>query len=180
MSSNREKVKATLAPQGLKSEIRNSLICSLTILSFIFNSCATVKTLTGIKTLKDKYSRTYSMDFSSFHPKMNSALQEYAQKHKGNSFRVVRLGSDGIVIRGYFKGENNQERFPAEMAVKPAGKRKTHLEIKLSTPNPKTDADFLEKAYQELFDIVEQGTGAAPDKMNGPAASSGEYDPKRI
>jgi len=102
------------------------------------------------------------MDFSSFHPRMNSTLQEYAQKHRGNSFRVVRLGSDGVMIRGYFKSDKNQERFSAEMAVRPAGQKKTGLEIKLSIPNPKLASEFLEKTYQELFQIIEQGTGVAP------------------
>lgn len=162
MPSKRENLKAKLGFHDLKPGIRDGLIFSLSVFCLLFNSCATVKILPEERTIKDKYSRIYSMDFSSFHPKLNSALQEYAQKHKGNSFRVVRLGSDGVMIRGYFKSDKNQERFSTEMAIKPDGQKKTRLEIKLSTPNPKLAADFMEKAYQELFQIVEQGTGVAP------------------
>ena len=157
-----ENFEVKLALPNLKPGIRNGLIFSFLGFWLFFSSCATVKILPEERTIKDKYSRTYSMDFSSFHPRMNSALQEYAQKHKGNSFRVVRLGSDGVTIRGYFKSDKNQERFSAEMAIRPAGQKKTGLEIKLSTPNPKLAADLLEKAYQELFQIIEQGTGVAP------------------
>jgi hypothetical protein len=160
LPSRRDNLK--LAAQDLTPGIRDGLIFSLTVFCLLLNSCATLKILPEERTLKDKYSRIYSMDFSSFHPKVNSALQEYAQKHKGNSFRVVRLGSDGVMIRGYFKSDKNQERFSAEMAVRPAGQKKTDLEIKLSAPNPKLASDFLEKAYQELFQIIEQGTGIAP------------------
>jgi hypothetical protein len=157
-----ENFEVKLALQHLRPGIRDGLIFSLTVFCLLFNSCATLKILPEERAIKDKYSRIYSMDFSSFHPKMNSTLQEYAQKHKGNSFRVVRLGSDGVMIRGYFKSDKNQERFSAEMAVKPAGQKKTGLEIKLSIPNPKLASEFLEKAYQELFQIIEQGTGVAP------------------
>jgi hypothetical protein len=157
-----EYFEVKLVLPNLKPGIRDGLIFSLTVFCLLFNSCSTVRILPEEKTLRDKYLRTYPVDFSTFHPKMNSALQEYSQKHKGNSFRVVRLGSDGVMIRGYFKSEGNQERFSAEMAFKPSGQQKTRLEIKLSTPNPKLAADFLEKAYQELFQIVERGTGVAP------------------
>ena len=161
-----ERFKVKFNFQYPKSEVRKGII--LSVLCLLFISCATIKILPEGKsipeerTIKDKYSRTYSMDFSSFHPRMNSTLQEYAQKHKGNSFRVVRLGSDGVMIRGYFKSEKNQERFSTEMAVKPAGQKKTILEIKLSTSHPQWAPDFLEKTYQDLFQIIEQGTGVAP------------------
>jgi hypothetical protein len=162
LTSKMDEFKVRLGFHGLKPGIRDGLIYSLTVFCLLLNSCATLKILPGEKTVKEKYSRIYSMDFSSFHPKMNSALQEYAQKHKGNSFRVVRLGSDGVTIRGYFKSDKNQERFSAEMAVRPAGQKKTGLEIKLSNADPKSTSDSLEKAYQELFRIIEQGAGVAP------------------
>lgn len=104
------------------------------------------------------------MDFTSFHPKLNSAIQEYAQRHKGNSFRVVRLGSDGVMIRGYFKSDKQQERFSTEITVKPAGQKKTRLEIKLSANNPTVSPDSFEKASQELFQIIARGTGVSPQE----------------
>ncbi len=112
--------------------------------------------------MADKYFRIYSMDFSSFHPKANSALQGYAQKHKGNTFRMVRLGSEEVIIKGYFKSDRNGGRLSAEITIKPEGKKKARLEIKLSHPGEKKDGDSLEKAYRELFGIIERGTGISP------------------
>jgi len=175
-----EDTKVKLAFEDMNPGVRKGVVFVLAVLCLVFNSCATTRILprespteerkTGEKTqsraegmrwpfLVDKYFRIYPMDFFSFHPKVNSALQEYAQKHKGSSFRVVRLGSDGVIIKGYFKGGRNQERLSMEMAVKPEGQKRTRLEIKLSNPNRKTDGDSLEKAYQELFGIIEGGTG---------------------
>ncbi len=179
MPSQREDLKAQAPFSRPKLGVKNGLIFFLTVLCLLFYSCATVKIILKegateertaeekeaeekTKTLKDRYSRTYSMDFSSFHPKMNSALQEYAQKHKGNSFRVVRLGSDGVMIKGYFRSEKNGERFSAEISVKPGVEKVTRLEIKLSAPALKMEAGFLERACRELFQIIEQGTGVAP------------------
>jgi hypothetical protein len=183
LPSKMENMKVKFAFRDTNPGVRKGLISSLAILCLVFNSCATArilprqspieeKTIEGKTPSRaegmrwpftaDKYFRIYSMDFSSFHPKVNSALQEYAQKHKGNSFRVVRLGSDGVLIKGYFKSDRNQERFSTEMAIKPAGQKRTHLEIKLSNPNLKMDANSLEKAYQELFGIIERGTGIGP------------------
>ncbi len=164
-------------------KVRMRLISSLAALCLISNSCATARILptesvkeertSGEKTQSraegprrlfpvDKYFRVYPVNFSSFHPKVNSALQEFARKHKGNSFRLVRLGSDGVIIKGYFKGDRNQERLSVEMDIKPNGQEKTHLEIKLSDPGNKMGGDSLEKAYRELFGIVERGTGISP------------------
>ncbi len=178
-------LKARRPFQDRNPGVRKGLIFFLAVLCLVFNSCATTRILprespteerkTGEKTQSraegmrwpfpvEKYFRIYPMDFSSFHPKVNSALQEYSQKNKGNSFRVVRLGSDGVIIKGYFKSERNQERLSAEMAVKPDGQTRTRLEIKLSNPNSKLGGDSLEKAYQELFGIIDRGTGVGPSE----------------
>jgi len=182
-------LKFKLALQGMNPGVRKEVVFVLAVLCLVFNSCATArilprespivrespiegraieeKTQSRAEGMRwpfpvDKYLRIYSMDFSSFHPKVNSALQEYAQKHKGNSFRVVRLGSDGVIIKGYFKSDRNQERLSMEMAIKPDGPKRSRLEIKLSRPNSKMGGDSLEKAYQELFGIIERGAGVGP------------------
>jgi hypothetical protein len=178
-----ENLKVKPAFKNMSLGVRKGLIFFLAVLCLVFNSCATTRILPRESPIEgrtieeksqsqaegmrwpfpvDKYFRIYPMDFSSFHPKVNSALQEYAQKNKGNSFRVVRLGSDGVIIKGYFKSERNQERLSAEMAVKPDGQKRTRLEIKLSNSNSKMGGDSLEKAYQELFGIIERGTGVGP------------------
>lgn len=183
MPPKREDTKVKLAFQDMNPGVRKGVVFVLAVLCLVFNSCATTRILprespteerkTGEKTesraegmrwpfTADKYFRIYAVDFSFFHPKVNSALQGYAQKHKGNSFRVVRLGSDGVIIKGYFKSDRNQERLSTEMAIKPDGRKRTRLEIKLSNPNQKTDGGSLEKAYQELFGIIEGGTGVGP------------------
>lgn len=145
-----------------QQEKRHWLVFSFIALGLLLNSCASLKILPEETIVKDKFSRTYSIDFRSFHPKLNSALQEYAQKHKGNSFRIARLGSDGVIINGYFKSDGNQERFFTNITVNPAGTKKTRLEIKLSTNNPNVSPESFEKAYKELFQIIERGTGVSP------------------
>ncbi|MCX5914780.1 MAG: hypothetical protein NTV04_22935 [Deltaproteobacteria bacterium] len=80
----------------------------------------------------DTFSRTYPVDFASFHPKANSALQDYARTRKGNSFQISRLGSDEVVLRGVYVREGTQERYSATLTVKPAGPQKSQLEIKVT------------------------------------------------
>ncbi len=182
-SSRMKNSKVKPAFQDMNPGVRKGAVIVLAVLCLVLHSCATTRILprespaeekkTAEKTqssaegmrwpfMVEKYFRIYPMDFSSFHPKVNSALQGYAQKHKGNSFRVVRLGSDGVIIKGYFKSDKNQERLSAEMAIKPDGQKSTRLEIKLSSPDGKMAGDSLEKAYQELFGIIEGGTGVGP------------------
>lgn len=164
MQSKIKNLKLKPSFKALEPGLRNWLFFSCTVFCLLFNSCASLKIIPEEKIVKDKFSRTYSMDFTSFHPKLNSALQEYAQRHKGNSFRVVRLGSDGVMIRGYFKSDKHQERFSTEITVKPAGQKKTRLEIKLSANNPTVSPDSFEKASQELFQIIARGTGVSPQE----------------
>ncbi len=162
MQSKIKNLKLKPSFKALEPGLRNWLFFSCTVFCLLFNSCASLKIIPEEKIVKDKFSRTYSMDFASFHPKLNSALQEYAQKHKGNSFRVVRLGSDGVMIRGYFKSDNHQERFSTEITIKPAGQKKTRLEIKPIASQPGVSSETMEARVGELFQLIEKDTGLLP------------------
>jgi len=107
----------------------------------------------------EKFSRTYAWDYKAFHPRLNSALQEYAHKHKGNSFQIVRLGSDIVVIRGVFQRDGDQGRFFVDITLKPAGKKKTLLEMKISSSRSSLTLGSIEKASSDLFQIIEKGIG---------------------
>ena len=162
MPTKMENSKSRLPLQALDPGVKNWLTFSLTVLFLFFNSCASLQILSEERPVKDKFSRTYSQEFASFHPKVNSALQEYAQKNKGNSFRIARLGNDAVIIRGYFKSGHHQERFSTVITVKPAGKKKTQLEINFSTISPNVSSNPVEKAAQEFFQVIERGTGFLP------------------
>lgn len=136
----------------------SSFVLTLAIFLSIY-SCASLREwIIG----KDNFSRTYAVDFMSFHPRLNSALQDYAKNHKGNSFRVALLGNDGVIIQGFYKGEQEQGRLPSTIAAKPAGPQKTWLEIQISSNNLGASSKDLERAAQELFLIIEKGTGIRP------------------
>lgn len=122
-------------------------------------SCASIKAALDRGTPQDKFSRTYSVNFMSFHPKLNAALQDYAKKRKGNSFQIMRLGSDAVVIQGLYKGEGDGHRFSTIITVKPAGPHKTWMEIKMSSKDPESSSESPEIAAKELFRIAEKGTG---------------------
>jgi len=109
-----------------------------------------------------KFSRTYGLDFMSFHPRLNSALQDYAKGHKGNSFQVTHLGSDTVIIQGFYKGDQYRAPLSTTIAVKPAGPRRTWVEIKISSRDPEISSKYLKEAAGELFQIVEKGTGVRP------------------
>ncbi len=109
--------------------------------------------------IKDTFSRTYSAEFTSFHPRINTALQDYAQKNKGNAFQVVRLGGDAVVIRGRFKRDSDSDRFFATLTAKPSANQKTALQIKISSSKAEASTAYLEKAAEDLFRIVEIGSG---------------------
>jgi hypothetical protein len=110
----------------------------------------------------DKFSRTYGLDFMSFHPKLNSALQDYAKRHKGNFFRVAHLGSDTVIMQGSYKGGQYQVPLSTTITVKPAGPRRTWVEIKISSTGPKISSEYLKEAAGDLFQIIEQGAGVRP------------------
>ena len=120
-----------------------------------------IKPVPGEKTVKDTFSRTYSVEFISFYPKLHSALQDYASRNKGNSFQVVRLGSEVVIFRGFYKGEGEQNRFLTIITAKPLGSSMTLMEVKISPSNPEASSAYLEKAAKDLFQIVEQGINPA-------------------
>lgn len=158
---------------------RGSFLLLLPIISFSLYSCASltpsstpavsapipavppapsaIKPVPGEKTVKDNFSRTYSVDFMSFYPKLHSALQDYARRNQGNSFQVVRLGSEVVIFRGRYKGEGDQERFLTVITAKPVGPKKTLMEVKISPINPEASSAYLEKAANALFQIFEKG-----------------------
>src|SRR3989304_9233718 len=107
----------------------------------------------------DKFSRTYGLDFMSFHPKLNSALQDYAKRHKGNSFQVTYLGSDQVILQGLYIGKQYQGRLSPMITVKPAGPSRTWVEIKISSTDPNIFSEYLKEAARDLFQIIEKGTG---------------------
>jgi hypothetical protein len=116
-----------------------------------------IKPVPDEKPVKDNFSRTYSVDFMSFYPKLHSALQDYARRNQGNSFQVVRLGSKGVIFRGRYKGEGDQERFLTVITAKPVGRKKTLMEVKISPNNPEASSAYLEKVANALFQIFEKG-----------------------
>jgi hypothetical protein len=106
----------------------------------------------------DLFSRTYAVPFQSFHPRLNSALQEFAQEHRGNSFQVLRLGSDGVIIRGLYQRDWDQARFFITLRVVPLGPDRTRSEIQISSTRPGASSESLAMAAGELFQIIEDRT----------------------
>jgi len=111
---------------------------------------------------RDHFPRTYAEDFKTFHPKLNSALQEYAKRHKGNSFQIARLGSDAVIIQGIYQGERDQGRYATTITIKPAGAGKSRAEIKISARSPGASSTNLEEVARDLFRTIEKGTGVRP------------------
>ncbi len=122
-------------------------------------SCSSAKLTPQGRIVKDTYSRTYAVEFTSFHARINNALQDYARKHKGNAFQVARLGGDAVVIQGRYKRDGEADRFFATLTVKSEGKQKTAIHIKLSSSNPEAASEYLAAAAADLFRIVETGAG---------------------
>ena len=139
--------------QNPKWSFRNLPIFSCVVICLSIYSCA------PFWVPADKFSRTYAVDFMSFHPKLNSALQDYAKKHKGNSFQVALLGSDAVIIQGLYKGEQYQARLSTTFTVKPAGPGRAWMEIKISSSDSKVNSKYLREAARELFQMIEKGMG---------------------
>ena len=124
-------------------------------------SCASVREwIIG----RDNFSRTYAVDFMSFHPRLNSALQDYAKNHKGNSFRVALLRNDAFILQGFYQGEQEQDRLPSTITAKPAGPGRTKMEIKISPCDSKISSEYLKDVARDLFQIIEKGTGVGPEE----------------
>jgi hypothetical protein len=108
----------------------------------------------------ESFSRTYPVEFASFHPGANSALQDYARTRKGNSFQISRLGSDEVVLKGQYVREGTQERYGVTLTVKPAGPKKSQLEIKMAPAKEGESPPNPEAAAKEIFRIVEKSVGS--------------------
>ena len=163
----------------MSSRSRGSYLLLLPIISFSLCSCASlsppstpavsapipavpsapsaIKPVPGEKTIKDTFSRTYSVDFMSFYPKLHSALQDYASRNKGISFQIVRLGSKMVIFRGLYRGEGEQDRFLMVITAKPMEPRRTLMEVKISPSNSEVSSAYLGKVAKDLFQIVEKG-----------------------
>jgi len=107
----------------------------------------------------DTFSRTYPMEFASFYSQANSALQDYARTRKGNSFQISRLGSNEVVLRGIYLREGTQERYSATLTVKPAGPKRSQLEIKVAPAAEASSSGNPEAAAKEIFLIIEKSAG---------------------
>ncbi len=125
-------------------------------LLFFFLSCAPHGMFPG--EVEDLFARTYAVPFQTFHPKLNSALQEFAREQKGNSFQVLRLGSDGVVIRGLYQRHWDHARFGVSLRVVPLGPDQTRIEMQISSNRPDTSTENLAMAAGELFQIIEDRT----------------------
>jgi hypothetical protein len=145
--------------QRSKGDFRNLAIFSCLAIFLWLYSCASLREW---KSGGDAFARTYAGDFMSFHPKLNSALQDYAKRHKGNSFQIARLGSDAVIIQGIYQGERDQGRYSTTITIKPAGARKSRMEIKISAKNAGASSTNLEEVARDLFQILEQGAGFRP------------------
>ena len=107
----------------------------------------------------DTFSRTYPMEFAPFYSQANSALQDYARTRKGNSFQISRLGSNEVVLRGIYLREGTQERYSAILTVKPAGPKRSQLEIKVAPAAEASSSGSPEAAAKEIFLIIEKSAG---------------------
>lgn len=137
-------------------------LSSILLTLLLIGSCTLFKTLPGEKPKGDPFSRVYAVSFKDFHPKLNQALQKYAREKPGNSFQVTRLGSDLVIIRGFYQKEPNQARLPVVIMTKPAGPEKSRLEIKPSSGQRGAFPGLDVASAGELFQIVERETGFLP------------------
>lgn len=127
------------------------------LIFFLMGGCASLEKISEKILSPDTFSRTYNLNFYSFHPKFNSFLQEYARQNKGSSFQIRRLGSAEVIWRGILKLKNRADNFPVEIVSKPAGQKKSKLEIKfLDDSPPRTSASWA-IASAEFFQAVEEG-----------------------
>ena len=139
-----------------KLNFRNLAIFFGVVIFFSLYSCVPFWAPAG------KFSRTYGLDFMSFHSRLNSALQDYAKGHKGNSFQVTHLGSDRVIIQGFYKRGQYRGPLSTTIMVKTAGPKRTGVEIGISSRDPKISSGDLKEAAGDLFQIIDQGTGVRP------------------
>jgi hypothetical protein len=137
---------------------------SLLLIPALFLSIHSCASLREWINERDSFSRTYSLDFMSFHPRLNSALQDYARKQKGSSFQVIRLGNDAVVIQGLYRGEQAQDGFPSTITVNPVGPGKTRVKIKILAKGSTISSEDQKEAARDLFQIIEKETGLRPEE----------------
>lgn len=146
----------------MSSRVSLSLLSSALLAFLLVCSCTSFKVLRSEKPKGDPFSRVYAVPFKDFHPKLNQALQKYAKENAGNSFQVARLGSDLVIIRGWYQRDPNQARSLVVITTRPVKVEKTRLEIKPSASHPDASPASIEAAAGSLFQIIEKETGFIP------------------
>ena len=105
---------------------------------------------------QDTFTRIYAIDFSSFHNRANAALQDHAETHKGNSFKISRLESNAVVLRGVYLRDGGREKYVSILTIKSIDSQKCQLEIKFNTQAVEFPSPNFEEAAKEIFQIVEK------------------------
>ena len=108
---------------------------------------------------QDTFTRIYAINFASFHGQANAALQDHARTHKGNSFRISRLGSDAVILRGVYLREGGREKYVSILTIKPIASQKCELEIKFDSSAGGPSSSHPNEAAKEIFQIIEKATG---------------------
>ena len=137
-------------------------LSSILLILLFIGSCTPFKILLTEKSKGDPFSRVYAVPLKDFHPRLNQALQKYSKENPGNSFQVTRLGSDLVIIRGFYQKESNQARLSVVIMTKPVGAGKSRLEIKPSANQGGAFPGLDVASAGELFQIVEKETGFLP------------------
>lgn len=142
--------------------IKSIFFSLLAIFIFGAYSCAPLKDFSENIKGPDSFSRTYGLIFSSFHPKLNSYLQDYAQRNKGNSFQIRLLGAKTVKWRGNLKIGVERENFLIEITATLVEQKRSRLEIKFLSPPSPGSASSLEKSASEFFHLIEKEMGLTP------------------
>lgn len=107
---------------------------------------------------QDTFTRIYALDFGSFHGRVNTALQDYANTHKGNFFQIARLGSNAVILRGVYLREGGREKYVSTLTIKPIASKKCQLEIKFDISAGGSISSNPDEAAKEIFQIIENAT----------------------
>ena len=105
---------------------------------------------------QDTFTRIYAIDFSSFHNRANAALQDHAETHKGNSFKISRLEGNAVVLRGVYLRDGGREKYVSILTIKSIDSQKCQLEIKFNTQAVEFPSPNFEEAAKEIFQIIEE------------------------
>lgn len=132
------------------------------VIYILICGCASLEKVSEKIFPSDTFCRIYDLNFYDFHPKLNSFLQVYARKNKGNSFQIRLLGSAEVIWRGIYKLKNSPEIFSVEISSKPASRNKSKLEIKFLGDPSSRRAVSWERASAEFFQAVEEGIKITP------------------